>query len=74
MYGSSSSPTGTLRCRRLIRTSSWSVRAGVGRSAFVQERHATKSSGRSWLFFGDRTFTHDFLYQLDWQDARKTAR
>jgi len=39
--------------------------------AFVQERRATKVSGRSWLFFGDRTFTHDFLYQLDWQDALK---
>jgi sulfite reductase (NADPH) flavoprotein alpha-component len=23
------------------------------------------------LFFGDRTFTHDFLYQLDWQEALK---
>jgi sulfite reductase (NADPH) flavoprotein alpha-component len=39
--------------------------------AFVQERRATKAPGRSWLFFGDRTFTHDFLYQLDWQDALK---
>ena len=39
--------------------------------AFVQERRATKASGRNWLFFGDRTFTHDFLYQLDWQDALK---
>jgi sulfite reductase (NADPH) flavoprotein alpha-component len=39
--------------------------------AFVQERRATKAAGRSWLFFGDRTFTHDFLYQLDWQDALK---
>jgi sulfite reductase (NADPH) flavoprotein alpha-component len=39
--------------------------------AFVQDRRATKASGRSWLFFGDRTFTHDFLYQLDWQDALK---
>ncbi len=39
--------------------------------AFVQERRATKASGRSWLFFGDRNFTHDFLYQLDWQDALK---
>ena len=39
--------------------------------AFVQERRATEASGRSWLFFGDRTFTHDFLYQLDWQDALK---
>ena len=39
--------------------------------AFVQERRATKATGRSWLFFGDRQFTHDFLYQLDWQDALK---
>jgi sulfite reductase (NADPH) flavoprotein alpha-component len=39
--------------------------------AFVQERHAVSASGRSWLFFGDRSFTHDFLYQLEWQDALK---
>jgi sulfite reductase (NADPH) flavoprotein alpha-component len=37
--------------------------------AFVQERRATEAKGRNWLFFGDRTFTHDFLYQLEWQDA-----
>ena len=39
--------------------------------AFVQERRATEATGNSWLFFGDRTFTHDFLYQLDWQEALK---
>ena len=39
--------------------------------AFVQERRAMQAKGRSWLFFGDRTFTHDFLYQLDWQEALK---
>jgi sulfite reductase (NADPH) flavoprotein alpha-component len=39
--------------------------------AFVQERRATGATGRSWLFFGDRHFTHDFLYQLEWQDALK---
>lgn len=39
--------------------------------AFVQERRATGARGRSWLFFGDRRFTHDFLYQLEWQDALK---
>ena len=37
--------------------------------AFVQERRALAAPGRSWLFFGDRHFTHDFLYQLEWQDA-----
>ena len=39
--------------------------------AFVQERRAAEASGKSWLFFGDRTFTHDFLYQLEWQEALK---
>jgi len=37
--------------------------------AFVQERRAIGAGGRSWLFFGDRQFTHDFLYQLEWQEA-----
>ncbi len=37
--------------------------------AFTQERRAIGATGRSWLFFGDRRFTHDFLYQLEWQDA-----
>ncbi|MFY9693592.1 MAG: flavodoxin domain-containing protein [Xanthobacteraceae bacterium] len=37
--------------------------------AFVQERRAVGAKGRNWLFFGDRRSTHDFLYQLEWQDA-----
>jgi sulfite reductase (NADPH) flavoprotein alpha-component len=37
--------------------------------AFMQERRSVGANGRSWLFFGDRQFTHDFLYQLEWQDA-----
>ena len=37
--------------------------------AFVQERRAEGAKGKSWLFFGDRRFTHDFLYQLEWQEA-----
>jgi sulfite reductase (NADPH) flavoprotein alpha-component len=39
--------------------------------AFVQERRASAAKGRNWLFFGDRQFTHDFLYQTEWQDALK---
>jgi sulfite reductase (NADPH) flavoprotein alpha-component len=39
--------------------------------AFVQERRAISAKGRNWLFFGDRQFTHDFLYQIEWQDALK---
>lgn len=30
--------------------------------AFLQERHANKAPGRSWLFFGDRRRATDFLY------------
>ena len=30
--------------------------------AFLQERHAKKASGRSWLFFGDRRRATDYLY------------
>ena len=36
--------------------------------AFMQERDAAGITGRSWLFFGDQRYTHDFLYQLEWQD------
>ena len=35
---------------------------------FLQRREAAGARGRNWLFFGARQFTHDFLYQLDWQD------
>lgn len=35
---------------------------------FMQERDAAGISGKSWLFFGDRSYTQDFLYQLEWQD------
>jgi sulfite reductase (NADPH) flavoprotein alpha-component len=39
--------------------------------SFTQERRAAGATGKSWLFFGDRNYTHDFLYQLEWQDALK---
>ena len=39
--------------------------------AFLQHRQATGARGRNWLFFGDRNFTHDFLYQLEWQEWLK---
>jgi sulfite reductase (NADPH) flavoprotein alpha-component len=35
--------------------------------AFVQERRETDSTGRNWLFFGNRHFQRDFLYQTEWQ-------
>jgi sulfite reductase (NADPH) flavoprotein alpha-component len=38
---------------------------------FVQEREAAGASGRNWVFFGGRSLYHDFLYQLEWQQALK---
>ena len=35
--------------------------------AFLEEREETGASGKSWLFFGDRHFLTDFLYQVEWQ-------
>ena len=35
--------------------------------SFIAERDAGGATGRSWLFFGDRNFTTDFLYQTEWQ-------
>jgi len=35
--------------------------------AFVEERAERGASGRNWLFFGDRNFSSDFLYQIEWQ-------
>lgn len=37
--------------------------------AFVQERRETAARGRHWLFFGNRHFTSEFLYQTEWQAA-----
>jgi sulfite reductase (NADPH) flavoprotein alpha-component len=39
--------------------------------AFMQERDAVGAKGRNWLVFGQRNYTHDFLYQLEWQDLLK---
>ena len=46
------------------------IGAGTGVApfrAFVEERADRGATGTSWLFFGDRSFSDDFLYQLEWQ-------
>ncbi len=46
------------------------IGAGTGIApyrAFMQQREHNKVSGNSWLFFGDRRFHSDFLYQIEWQ-------
>ena len=35
--------------------------------AFLEEREAQGASGPNWLFFGDRYFTTDFMYQTELQ-------
>jgi sulfite reductase (NADPH) flavoprotein alpha-component len=47
------------------------IGAGTGVApyrAFLQEREARGTGGRSWLFFGERNFRTDFLYQTEWQE------
>jgi sulfite reductase (NADPH) flavoprotein alpha-component len=47
------------------------IGAGTGVApyrAFLQEREVRGAAGRNWLFFGERNFRTDFLYQTEWQD------
>jgi sulfite reductase (NADPH) flavoprotein alpha-component len=50
------------------------VGAGTGVApfrAFLEQREEAGAASRAWLFFGDRRFRTDFLYQLDWLRWRK---
>ncbi len=52
-------------------------RAGHGRRAVPRLHAGTRGGGRdgkNWLFFGKRNYTHDFLYQLEWQDWAKSGQ
>ncbi|HKZ96633.1 MAG TPA: flavodoxin domain-containing protein [Hyphomicrobiaceae bacterium] len=47
------------------------IGAGTGIApyrGFIEERVETGAKGPSWLIFGERNYTYDFLYQLEWQD------
>lgn len=41
--------------------------------AFMQQREADEATGDNWMFFGDQTFTQDFLYQVEWQNYLKSG-
>jgi len=41
--------------------------------AFMQQRETDEASGDNWMFFGDQTFTQDFLYQVEWQNYLKSG-
>jgi sulfite reductase (NADPH) flavoprotein alpha-component len=50
------------------------VGAGTGVApyrAFLQHREASNQKGKTWLFFGERRFSSDFLYQIEWQKLIK---
>lgn len=52
------------------------VGAGTGIApfrAFVQERELQENAGKSWLFFGNRNFETEFLYQTEWQQFLKSG-
>lgn len=52
------------------------IGAGTGIApyrAFLQHRAANNHQGDNWLFFGNRHFRHDFLYQTDWLAWRKSG-
>lgn len=51
------------------------IGAGTGIApyrAFMQERELNNSPGKNWLFFGERNFTTDFLYQTEWLKLLKS--
>lgn len=53
------------------------VGAGTGIApyrAFMQHRESQGLKGNSWLFFGDRRFHSDFLYQVEWQKLLKSKQ
>ncbi len=52
------------------------IGAGTGVApyrSFMQEREVRGIEGKSWLFFGERNFRSDFLYQVEWQDLFRSG-
>lgn len=52
------------------------IGAGTGVApfrAFLQERSLSGVKSKNWLFFGERNFTSDFLYQTEWQKYHKNG-
>ena len=52
------------------------IGAGTGVApyrGFIEERAELGAKGKSWLFFGERNYTNDFLYQLDWQEHKEAG-
>jgi sulfite reductase (NADPH) flavoprotein alpha-component len=50
------------------------IGAGTGVApyrAFVEHRRELGHNGDNWLIFGERNFSSDFLYQLEWLRYRK---
>lgn len=42
--------------------------------SFMQERIAKKTSGKNWLFFGERTAAGEFFYEEFWKEAEALGK
>lgn len=52
------------------------IGAGTGIApyrAFIQHRELSEKRGKSWLFFGNRNFETEFLYQAEWHNFLKSG-
>ena len=52
------------------------IGAGTGIApfrGFMQQRSADQAVGKNWLFFGNRHFRKDFLYQSEWLSYRDSG-
>ena len=70
-------PTTISACRPIPAAPLIMVGPGTGVApfrAFLEDREETGAAGKTWLFFGDRRFRTDFLYQTDWLRWLKLRR
>lgn len=52
------------------------IGAGTGIApfrAFLQHREVNEHPGKNWIFFGNRNFETEFLYQTEWQSYLKNG-
>lgn len=69
-------PNHNFRLPAKVETPIIMIGAGTGIApyrAFVQHRELSENRGKSWLFFGNRNFETEFLYQTEWQNFLKSG-
>jgi sulfite reductase (NADPH) flavoprotein alpha-component len=69
-------PNHNFRLPAKVETPIIMIGAGTGIApyrAFVQHRELSENRGKSWLFFGNRNFETEFLYQTEWHNFLKSG-